>query len=232
MGRAWRARRVGEAVRAPELRRGAGGGDRGGTGDVRTTPVAPQAGTPQPPDHPRPGIGRGGVRRPGNPFHGRELEQVTQEWRTLAARAGRIARRLPDSARDAWFELVGYEVEATANLYELREAEFTNLLYAAQGRAATNDLAAAAEAALERDFALAERFNHDVAGGKWAGFQTQPHIDYGDVARYGPNASWQQPELNSVALPDVLFLAVRRIELPPGAELGWRSTVPRARRRC
>jgi hypothetical protein len=33
------------------------------------------------------------------PFHGRELEQVTQEWRTLKARAGRIARRLPDSAR-------------------------------------------------------------------------------------------------------------------------------------
>ncbi|MFJ9356779.1 glycosyl hydrolase 115 family protein [Streptomyces mirabilis] len=154
------------------------------------------------------------------PFHGRELEQVTQEWRTLAARAGRIAGRLPDSARDAWFELVGYEVEATANLYELREAEFTNLLYAAQGRAATNDLAAAAEAALERDFALAERFNHGVAGGKWAGFQTQPHIDYGDVARYGPNASWQQPELNNVALPDVLFPAVRRIELSPGAELG------------
>jgi hypothetical protein len=43
-------------------------GDRGRTGDVRTTPVAPQAGTPQPPDHPRPGIGRGGVRRPGNPL--------------------------------------------------------------------------------------------------------------------------------------------------------------------
>lgn len=84
------------------------------------------------------------------PFHGRELERVTQEWRTLAARAGRIARRLPDSARDAWFELVGYEVEATANLYELREAEFTNLRYAAQGRAATNGLAAAAERAWNR----------------------------------------------------------------------------------
>jgi hypothetical protein len=43
------------------------------------------------------------------PFYGRELEQVTQERRTLAARAGRIARRLPASAQDAWFELIGYE---------------------------------------------------------------------------------------------------------------------------
>ncbi|MFI6487677.1 glycosyl hydrolase 115 family protein [Streptomyces sp. NPDC050564] len=154
------------------------------------------------------------------PFHGRELERVTQEWRALAERASRIARRLPDSAQDAWFELVGYEVLATANLYELREAEFTNLRYAAQGRAATNDRAAAAEAGLERDLALAERFNSQVADGKWRGFQTQPHIDYGDVERYGPNAGWQQPELNNVALPDVLFPAVKRISLPDAAELG------------
>jgi len=154
------------------------------------------------------------------PFYGRELERVTDDWRELAARAGRIARRLPESAQDAWFELVGYEVLATANLYELREAEFTNLRYAEQGRAATNDLAAAAEAGLEKDLALAERFNSQVAGGKWRGFQTQPHIGYGDVERYGANAGWQQPELNNVALPDVLFPAVRRISLPDAAGLG------------
>ncbi|MFJ9632107.1 glycosyl hydrolase 115 family protein [Streptomyces sp. NPDC101175] len=155
-------------------------------------------------------------------FGHRELERVTEEWRELGRRAERIERRLPSGAgvRDAWFELVGYEVLATANLYELRSAEFTNLLYAAQGRAATNSLADAAETALARDFALAERFNSAVAGGKWAGFQTQPHIDYGDVDRYGPNAGWQQPERDNVALPDVLFPAVRRIEVGEGAELG------------
>ncbi|MFJ9371925.1 glycosyl hydrolase 115 family protein [Streptomyces sp. NPDC101455] len=153
-------------------------------------------------------------------FGHRELERVTEEWRELGRRAERIGRRLPAGVRDAWFELVGYEVQATANLYGLRSAEFTNLLYAAQGRAATNDLADAAEAWLERDFALAERFNSAVAGGKWAGFQTQPHIDYGDVERYGPNARWQQPEKDNVALPDVLFPAVRRIEVPGAAGLG------------
>ncbi|MFJ5308660.1 glycosyl hydrolase 115 family protein [Streptomyces sp. NPDC088350] len=154
-------------------------------------------------------------------FGHRELERVTEEWRELGRRAERIGRRLPGGGvRDAWFELVGYEVLATANLYALRSAEFTNLLYAAQGRAATNDLADAAEAGLAADLALAERFNSAVAGGKWRGFQTQPHIDYGDVERYGPNAGWQQPEKNNVALPDVLFPAVRRIEVPEGAGLG------------
>jgi hypothetical protein len=153
-------------------------------------------------------------------FSHRELERVTEEWRRLGKDADRIARRLPAADQDAWFELVGYEVEATANLYGLREAEFTNLLYARQGRAATNDLAAAAEAGLARDFALAERFNSQVAGGKWRGFQTQPHIGYGDVERYGPNAPWQQPERDNVALPDEIFPAVKRIEVPAGAELG------------
>ncbi|MPY52044.1 glycosyl hydrolase 115 family protein [Streptomyces acidicola] len=153
-------------------------------------------------------------------FGHRELERVTEEWRKLARTADRIARRLPEGVQDAWFELVGYQVQATANVYALREAEFTNLLYAAQGRAATNDRAAEAEAGLERDFALARRFNTQVAGGKWDGFQTQPHIGYGDVERYGPNAGWQQPEKDNVALPDEIFPKVKRIEVPSGAELG------------
>jgi hypothetical protein len=40
------------------------------------------------------------------------------------------------------------------------------------------------------------------------------------VARYGPNAPWQQPEINNAAIPDVIFPAVQRIQVPSGAELG------------
>jgi hypothetical protein len=122
--------------------------------------------------------------------------------------------------RDAFFELVLYEVKATANLYELRHAEFTNICYAKQGRALANDLAATAEVRLADDLALAERFNTVVAGGKWRGFQTQPHIGYGDVDRYGPNAPWQQPEKDNVALPDEIFPPVARITPVDGAEMG------------
>jgi hypothetical protein len=150
----------------------------------------------------------------------RELERVTEEWAALGARARQIGRRLPRSAQDAWYELVGYEVEATANLYALRQAEFTNLLYAGQGRSATNARAAAAEAGLARDQAMMDHFNTKIAGGKWKDFMTQPHIDYGDVARYGSNAPWQEPELDNWAIPDVLFPAVKRIDLPDAADMG------------
>lgn len=149
-----------------------------------------------------------------------ELDRVTAEWQELAAEAEQIGRALPAAAQDAYYELVAYEVKATANLYAFRQAEFTNILYAAQGRAATNDLATTAEATFAEDQALMTKFNTSIAGGKWKDFQLQPHIDYGDVARYGTDAPWQQPQINNVAIPDVIFPAVRRITLPTGASMG------------
>jgi hypothetical protein len=40
------------------------------------------------------------------------------------------------------------------------------------------------------------------------------------VKRYGPDASWQQPQINNVAIPDVIFPAVKRIRLPHVARMG------------
>jgi Glycosyl hydrolase family 115/Gylcosyl hydrolase family 115 C-terminal domain len=150
----------------------------------------------------------------------REIERVTDEWRRLGRRSERIGRSIPPAYRDAFYELVSYQIEATANLYELREAEFKNILYARQGRAIANDLADAAEARFAEDQAMSDYYNNELAGGKWKGFQTQPKIGYGDVDRYGPNAPWQQPELDNEALPDAIFPPVQRIEVPRRAEMG------------
>jgi hypothetical protein len=150
----------------------------------------------------------------------REMDRVTDDWQRLAARSARMADALPESYQDAYFELVGYATAATANLYLLRRAEFTNLLYAKQGRAATNDLADETDARFADDQALNDYYNTELAGGKWQNFQSQPKIGYGDVERYGPNAPWQQPELNNEALPDEVFPAVQRIQVPEAAEMG------------
>jgi Glycosyl hydrolase family 115/Gylcosyl hydrolase family 115 C-terminal domain len=163
------------------------------------------------------------VYQDGNPFSlsaYREMDRVTEEWQRLAAKAEWIRARLPDGYDDAYYQLVYYQVKATANLYALRRAQFTNILYAAQGRAATNDLADLAQARFDEDQAMSAHYNDTLAGGKWKGFQTQPKIGYGDVQRYGPNAPWQQPELNNVALPDAFYPHLRRIEVPAGADMG------------
>jgi hypothetical protein len=149
-----------------------------------------------------------------------ELTGVTDEWQQLAARTSAVEKKVPASLRDAFYELVGYEVQATAKIYQLREAEFTNIAYAAQGRASTNALADRTDSLFGEVQALNDRFNNGVADGKWNGFATQPVLGYGDVARYGGNAPWQQPELNNDALPDEVFPAVKRIDVPAGAALG------------
>jgi hypothetical protein len=149
-----------------------------------------------------------------------ELDRATAEWQRLAARAEHVRARLPAGDQDAYYQLVYYQVKATANLYALRRAEFTNLLYAAQGRAATNRLSDVADARLADDRAMSDYYNDTLAGGKWWGFQTQPKIGYGDVARYGPHAGWQQPQQNEVPLPDEIYPPPRRIGLPAQAELG------------
>jgi hypothetical protein len=93
-------------------------------------------------------------------------------------------------------------------------------MYAQQGRAATNDLADLAEAKFAVDQAMNAYYNTELAGGKWKDWQLQPKIGYGNVERYGPNAPWQQPELNNVALPDEIYPHLRRIEVPAGAAMG------------
>jgi hypothetical protein len=150
----------------------------------------------------------------------REMDRVTAEWQALAARAGRIKARVPAAWQDAFYQLVWYQVAATANLYELRRAQFTNLFYAEQGRAATNAMADLAEAKFAVDQAMNDYYNTELAGGKWRDWQLQPKIGYGDVERYGPNAPWQQPELNNVALPDAIYPHLRRIDVPAGAAMG------------
>jgi endo-1,4-beta-D-glucanase Y len=159
----------------------------------------------------------------GNPFslsNYREMENVVSAWRKLAASADFVKKAMPAEYQDAFYELVYYQVKATANVYELRLAEFRNILYAAQGRSATNDMAAIAEARLAEDKALSDYYNTKVAHGKWANWATQPHIGYGDVGRYGPDAGWQQPETNYVAIPDSIFPALKRIAVPINPDMG------------
>jgi hypothetical protein len=165
----------------------------------------------------------------GNPFsltaYG-EMDRVVAQWQALAARAERVRRRIPPERQDAYYQLVYYQIKDTSLVYEIRRAQFTNLAYASQNRAATNAMADRAESLFAQDQAMSDYYNTVLAGGKWRGWQTQPKLGYGDVGRYGPNAPWQQPELNNVALPDALYPHLKRITVPEAAGLGVAAVLP------
>ncbi|HSR97811.1 MAG TPA: glycosyl hydrolase 115 family protein [Kofleriaceae bacterium] len=152
-----------------------------------------------------------------------EHPRITAAWQALASDAERIGGALPAAYQDAYYELVAYNIKATANLYALRLAQFTAALYADQGRAATSDMAAIATARFADDQALSDHYNHDVAGGKWActplqapctGWASQPHIGY------GRDTTWQQPEVNNWAIPDFIWPPLRQITVPDVPSMG------------
>jgi hypothetical protein len=119
----------------------------------------------------------------------READRVFSEWKSLTERAERVYRQLPDSKRDAFFELVLYPTKASAIVNELYITAGKNHLYAAQGRTSTNDLAHDAQALFAADAALSDEYNHTLAHGKWDHMMDQTHIGY---------TFWNEPPLNAM----------------------------------
>jgi hypothetical protein len=134
----------------------------------------------------------------------REAETVFADFQAAAAKAEEIYGKLPENQRDAFFELVLYPTKASAFVTELYITAGTNQLYASQGRASANDLAAQTRALFQADADLSAAYNHTLAHGKWDHMMDQTHIGY---------TYWQQPPVN--AMPKV-----SEIKIPAAAKLG------------
>ena len=96
-----------------------------------------------------------------------ETEQRLQAWRALSARSAAVAQKLPADARDAFFELIGYPVTASAFMNEKWLALAKYDTFFRQGRIGASGLlgrAQEAQAAIARETDL---YNNATAGGKW-----------------------------------------------------------------
>jgi hypothetical protein len=133
-----------------------------------------------------------------------EADRILLGWKSIAAYAERISRELPEDERDAFFELVQYPIKACEQVNELYIDVAKNRLYARQGRASANDLAAAAHSLFQADADLSAYYNHVLAGGKWDHMMDQTHIGY---------TGWQQPETN-------IMPQVTTIDIPAKADMG------------
>ncbi len=134
----------------------------------------------------------------------READSVFADFQAAVTNAEEIYAKLPQSQRDAFFELVLYPTKASAIVTELYITAARNQLYASQGRASANELAAATQALFQADTDLSAYYNHTLAHGKWDHMMDQTHIGY---------TFWNQPPVN--AMPKVT-----EIEVPAPAQLG------------
>jgi len=116
-----------------------------------------------------------------------EAARVVAQWNTLAANSASLASKLPAAQRDAYYELVDYPVQASANLTAMYVAAARNRRDAALDRPQANAEADEVARRFARDAELARVYEHDIAGGKWVHMMDQTHIGY---------TGWQQPEKN------------------------------------
>jgi hypothetical protein len=134
----------------------------------------------------------------------KEAETVVKEYNALAAEAERISKLLPAEYKDAYYQLVLHPVKASAVLNELHITTGRNHLYAAQGRAATNDVAEKVKSLFAQDAALSLYYNKIMANGKWDRMMDQTHISY---------TYWQQP-------PKDILPALKQVIPSADAEMG------------
>ncbi len=139
-----------------------------------------------------------------SPLNYQEADTVLADWKSITEKAEQIYRALPESARDAFYQLVLYPAKACYVVNDLYITVAKTRLYASQGRASANDFAARARGLFKEDAELSDYFNHKLANGKWSHMMDQTHIGY---------TYWQQPPKNT--LP-----TVTEIKVPEAAEIG------------
>jgi hypothetical protein len=132
-----------------------------------------------------------------------ESARVVGEYKALAARAEKVYAALPAPQKDAFFQLVLYPVKAGAVVNELYATSALNKLYAVQGRASTNTLAARARELFAQDEALVAQY-HAMGGGKWNHMMAQAHLGY---------TYWNQPTVN-------VMPPVSEVRLATGSDMG------------
>lgn len=117
-----------------------------------------------------------------------EWKRVVADYDQLARDAEALAQRLPESQRDACFELLGYPIAACANLYDMYYAQHQNKQLARKKDPQANFWADRVAECYRRDSLLTLEY-HNVAGGKWHHMMDQIHIGY---------TSWNNPEKSAM----------------------------------
>jgi len=135
-----------------------------------------------------------------------EAERVTADFEAIAAKAEEIQGRLPEQAREAFYELVLFPAKASALVNQIYLAANRNAVFARQGRASAHDMAAQTDALFEADTNLMDYFNRTFASGRWDHFMDQAHLGY---------RSWQDPPSNSLRA-----IKLTRLDVPDAAALG------------
>ena len=121
-----------------------------------------------------------------------EWEQVTAAYNQLALDADALENKLPSEARDAWYQLLGYPIKASANLYYMYYALAMNKQLAKNSDPMANLWADRVEECFNKTAEFTRKY-HEINGGKWNHMMEERYIGY---------KSWNGPKKN--VMPEVV----------------------------
>lgn len=124
-----------------------------------------------------------------------EFGRVLQEYQSVNLDAQRIYNQINPKYKDAYFQLVLYPVDAMSNLYDMYFAQAMNKKLFAENNPEANKYADRVKADFKYDAFLANKYNHEIAGGKWIHMMDQMKIGY---------KSWS--DLKNDVLPEVNYV--------------------------
>ncbi|KQR94338.1 glycosyhydrolase [Chryseobacterium sp. Leaf180] len=125
-----------------------------------------------------------------------EFETVLNDYRALAVDALRLKDQIPAEYQDAYYQLVLYPIDACSNLYEMYYAVAKNKELAAKNDLQANYYADKAKQCFERNAYLDNKYNNEIAGGKWTHMMDQMKIGY---------KSWADGKEN--IMPEVTYVS-------------------------
>ena len=106
-----------------------------------------------------------------------EAEKVLAEIAEIKAVIHELEAKCPEVSKDAFIEIISYNVLAGMNLIEMWIYRAYNHYFASIGAVVANDYAEKIKYTLNYDAELAEKFQ-SAADGKWDGFQLAEHIGF------------------------------------------------------
>lgn len=125
-----------------------------------------------------------------------EFETVLNDYRALAVDALRLKEQIPAEYQDAYYQLVLYPIDACSNLYEMYYAVAKNKELAMKNDFQADYYADRAKQCFERNLYLDNKYNNEIAGGKWMHMMDQMKIGY---------KSWADGKEN--IMPEVMYVS-------------------------
>jgi hypothetical protein len=125
-----------------------------------------------------------------------EFETVLNDYRSLAVDALRLKDQIPAEYQDAYYQLVLYPIDACSNLYEMYYAVARNKELAAKNDIQANFYADKVKECFERNAYLDNKYNNEIAKGKWTHMMDQMKIGY---------KAWFDGKVN--VMPDVIYIS-------------------------